>query len=81
MPDNKEVRDLSELSNEELRRLTDVDGPIGARWCARCDKHYRFCRCDEPRWVLRVEGHLEPLPGAEGARSITLQQLIYGKEE
>ena len=53
-------------SLEQLRELTAASGPLAARWCAVCDKHYRFCKCVEPDWKLRNEGQLGPLPGEPG---------------
>ena len=63
--------ELSTLGLEHLRELTEDGGPLAARWCARCDRHYRFCVCDEPAWRLRANGELGPLPGeAGGPRSL-----------
>lgn len=59
-------RDLSEATLEELRDLTGPEGPLAARWCARCDRHYRFCDCGTPSWKLRADGKLGPLPREPG---------------
>ena len=71
---------LDECSLETLRELTDEGGPIAARWCARCDRHYRFCTCDEPAWRMRTGGRLGPLPGEAGGPH-TLQEKITGTSQ
>lgn len=63
---SKEYRSLSECSLNKLRELTGPTGPIAARWCAACDKHYRFCHCTVPAWKLRTNGVLGPMPGEPG---------------
>lgn len=42
--------------DERMRGLTDKGGPLAAKWCMICDKHYARCRCDEPLYGIRVDG-------------------------
>lgn len=66
------IKNLDDLDLETLRGLTGDGGPLCARWCARCDEHYRFCNCTEPYWMLRWNGKLVPLPGQKGSpKSLT----------
>lgn len=60
------TRPLGEADLETMRDLTGPDGPIAARWCRTCDKHYRFCTCEKPDWCTRADGKLSPLPGEPG---------------
>lgn len=74
------MTDLRDLPLERMRELTGSGGPIAARWCARCDRHYRFCVCDEPAWRLRARGVLGPLPG-EASGPMSLQEEVTGERE
>lgn len=69
------MKDLSECDEPTLRQLTDKGGPICARWCRRCDHHYRFCSCEDPAWAVRVNGTFTPMPGEPGGPK-TLEQLV-----
>ncbi len=65
--------------NEHMRKLSGPGGPLAARWCARCDSHYEYCKCKEPDWKLRNEGKLGPMPGEQDGPECspqTLQDLL-----
>jgi len=42
--------------DDRLRELTGASGPLLARWCLACDKHYARCRCTEPLFGVRTGG-------------------------
>lgn len=74
------TKSLSEVDEATLRELTDEGGPLTARWCARCDHHYRFCKCSEPYWKLRWEGKLVPLPGEQGGPTAMSERITGDRE-
>jgi hypothetical protein len=67
--------DGSRPNNETMRELCGQGGPLAARWCAKCDSHYDYCKCTEPDWKLRSNGKLGPLPGQSGGPE-TLESVI-----
>lgn len=72
-------KSLDEAPEDTLRELSGPEGVLACRWCAKCDHHYRFCKCPEPKWMLRAEGKLGPLPGEAGG-PVTLADVIAGKQ-
>ena len=44
---------------ERLKELTGKKGPLIAKWCLNCDKHYARCRCTEPLWGVREDGKVK----------------------
>ncbi len=47
---------------ERMKGLGGAGSAVASRWCSVCDQHYAVCRCEEPNWMLRVNGQLQPLP-------------------
>lgn len=47
---------------ERMRTWTSSEGTGYSRWCAKCDQHYCRCECTEPKWMIRQNGELTPLP-------------------
>lgn len=71
----EDLRLLSEAPEEDLRAMSDDGGPLAPRWCAKCDHHYRFCRCEEPVWKIRWDGKLVPMLGEPGAPHTLLDEM------
>lgn len=69
-------RSIHDTTLEEMRDLTGPKGPLAARWCGNCDKHYRFCGCAQPKWQLRSDGKLGPMPGERGGPRTLEEALI-----
>lgn len=46
--------------DQRMKELTDEGGPLIAKWCLSCDKHYARCRCSEPLLGVRHNGKTMP---------------------
>lgn len=56
----------------------DPDGPLAARWCRSCDRHFARCQCDSPDhdWV-RANGELMTV--AETQRMTLTARIARGE--
>ncbi len=58
---------LGECTCEDIeeRLASPSQSPyLAFKWCKRCDKHYEFCKCENPLWVIKT-GNKELDEGGE----------------